>query len=296
MLKILDGRDGLSWSLVAPNAAEVLVAGTQGGDALARGWALTSKPLIAVYEGGAARPMTPYTLHHPFRVMQLLGVLEDVDHALGGAAPEAPRAKAAANHAAWTFAESLRLLARTSAAGNLYVAGSGAESVFVRDDLSVYHASADVVRRLPCQALELPALTLSSAKPPPNFESRPVPELAWFSGWHAAETPGPWIEHSATYRLRRWPDFGLLRGTRDQLALAALLTHGRYSRARLIEVSGQPASTVDRFLNACAVAGVLASTGDAAVPAENAATFIASSAARFGELIRGLRSRLGLTG
>lgn len=297
MLKILDGRDGLSWTLVAPDAAEVLIAGTQGGDAFARSWALSNKPLIAVYEGASARPMTPYTLHHPFRVMQLLGVLEDIDHALGGAAPEVPRTKiAAANHTAWNFVESLRLLARTSAAGNLHVAGAGAERVFVRDDLSVYHASAEIVQRLRRQALELPALALSNDKPPTHFESRPVFELAWFSGWHAVDTPAPWIEHNATYRLRRWPDFGLLRGTREQLALAALLTHGSCSRARLIEVSGQPASTVDRFLNACALAGVLASTGDAAVPAENASTFIASSAAKLGGLIRGLRSRLGLAG
>lgn len=295
MLRILDGRGGVSWSLVAPDVADVLIAGTQGSDSVARHWALTEKPLIAVYEGGAARPMTPYTLHHPFRVMQLLGVLDDVDQAMGGPISECARAKPV-NGIAWSFSESLRLLARGSAAGNLHVAGSGAERVFVRDDLTVYHASPQTIQRLTRQPLELPALVLGRDAPPVHFESRPVFELAWFTGWHAADTPAPWIEHNASYRLRRWPDFGLLRGTRDQLALAALLTHASYSRVRLIEVSRQPASTVDRFLNACALAGVLASTGDAAMPADSAGTFIASSAARLGGLIRGLRSRLGLTG
>jgi len=293
MLKILDGRGGVSWSLVPPEAAEVLIAGTHGDELVARRWAKTDKPLVAVYEGAAARPMTPYTLHHPFRVMQLLGVLDDIDQALGGG-HDAARARGAAG-TLWSFAESLRLLARSSASGNLHVAGEGAQRVFVRDDLSVYHAGADTVRRLVGHSLELPALRLAKESPPADFVCRPVFELAWFTAWHASEALAPWMDANAVHRLRRWPDFGLLRGTREQLALAALLTHASYSRARLIEASHQPAANVDRFLNACALAGVLASAGEAAPAAEPAGTFIAASAARLGGLIRGLRSRLGLT-
>lgn len=294
MLKILDGRGGLSWSLVAPEDAEVLIAGTHGDELVARRWAKTDKPLVAVYEGAAARPMTPYTLHHPFRVMQLLGVLDDIDQALGGTAQDTARGRSAAG-TLWTFAESLRLLARSSAGGNLHVAGEGAQRVFVRDDLSVYHAGADTVRRLVGHSLELPALRLASEGPPADFVCRPVFELAWFTAWHASDALAPWVDANALYRLRRWPDFGLLRGTREQLALAALLTHASYSRAQLIQSSRQPAANVDRFLNACALAGVLASAGEAAPAAEPAGTFIAASAARLGGLIRGLRSRLGLT-
>ncbi|HVH36772.1 MAG TPA: hypothetical protein VM847_21955 [Tahibacter sp.] len=55
MLKILDGRGGVSWSLVPPEAAEVLIAGTHGDELVARRWAKTDKPLVAVYEGAAAR-------------------------------------------------------------------------------------------------------------------------------------------------------------------------------------------------------------------------------------------------
>jgi hypothetical protein len=294
MLKILDGRGGLSWTLAAPDDAEVLIAGAHGDDLAARRWARTDKPVIAVYEGAAARPMTPYTLHHPFRVMQLLGVLDEVDQALSGPAPDTSRACAAVE-GSFDFAESLRRLARSSAAGNLHAAGESAARVFVRDDLSAYYASAETAQRLTRAALPLPALRLASDEPPPGFVCRPVFELAWFTGWHAADAPAPWLDRHATYRLRRWPDFGLLRGTRDQLALAALLTHASYGRARLVELSQQTESAVDRFLNACALSGVLATTTEIAPATDGAGAFIANSAARLGGLIRGLRSRLGLT-
>lgn len=293
MLKILDGRGGVSWSLVAPDAADVLIAGTHGSDSVARHWAATAKPLIAVYDGAAVRPVAPYALRHPFRVMQLLDVLEDIDQALCKTAAEGTRLKPVSG-AVWSFPESLRQLARGGTPGGFHVAGSGAERVFVRDDLSVYHASPQTVQRLAREPLELPALTFCRDTPPVHFETRPMFELAWFSGWHAADTLAPWIKQNVSYRLRRWPDFGMLRGARDQLALAAILTRTSCSRAQLIKISGQPAPAVDRFLNASALSGVLTSTGDAAVPAESAGTFIANSAARLGGLIRGLRSRLGL--
>lgn len=293
MLRILDGRGGLSWALTAPDDADVLIAGTHAEEAASQRWALTDKPVIAVYEGGAARPLTPYTLHHPFRVMQLLGVLDEVDQALGGASVEVTRPRGVVDPSL-SFAESLRLLARGSAHGNLHRAANGRDIVFVRDDLSAYYAAADTVQRLTQQPMELPALAPSGEPVPPHFICRPVFELAWFTGLHGGDALAPWVEREALHRLRRWPDFGLVRGARAQLALAALLTHASHTRNRLIEVSRQPAAQVDRFLNASALAGVLASSGEAAPPAAAGPTLIAASAARLGVLIRGLRARLGL--
>lgn len=294
MIRIVDGRGGVSWLLTAPEEADVLLSGAHAGEEVMQRWASTTKPLIAVYEGAAARPMTLYTLHHPFRVMQLLGVLDDVDLALAGSAHGESKPVPAIGEACWGFAESLRLLSRGSAGGQYYAAGHGSERVFVRDDLAAYHAGPETVRRLGRAALDLPALALSGATPPPHFECRPVFELAWFTALHGPETPAPWLDRNASHRLRRWPDFGRLRGTRDQLALAALLTHGSYSRARLIEVSRQPAGHVDRFLNACALSGVLHSTSEQVAANDSQGNFVSHSAARLGGLIRGLRSRLGL--
>lgn len=300
MLKIVDGRGGVSWLLAAPEEADVLLSGTHAGEETVQRWASTTKPLIAVYEGTAARPMTPYTLQHPFRVMQLLGVLDDVDLALAGNGHTHGHGEAKLAHAigeaCWGFAESLRLLARGSAGGQYYAAGHGSERVFVRDDLAAYHAGPETVRRLGRAALDLPALKLSGDAPPSHFDCRPVFELAWFTAMHGPETPAPWLDRNAAHRLRRWPDFGRLRGTRDQLALAALLTHGSYNRSRLIEVSRQSAGHVDRFLNACALSGVLHSSTEQVAANDSHGNFVSHSAARLGGLIRGLRSRLGLAG
>jgi hypothetical protein len=291
MLRILDGRGNVSWQLAEPTDADVMIAGAQTDDSAAQRWARTDKPLIAVCEGAAARPLTPYSLQHPFRVMQLLGVLDDVDQALGGAETARPRA---IGDACWAFAGSLRLLARSSASGHLHAAGSGEARIYVRDDLSTYHTLPETARRLARQAHDLPALRPCEEPLPGGLVARPVFELAWFTCLHGAETLAPWLDAHASHRLRRWPDFGLVRGSRDQLALAALLTHGAYSRARLIEASQQPPGRIDRFLNACALTGVL--TSEPAAVAETGSTFIAHSAARLGGLIRGLRLRLGLTG
>jgi hypothetical protein len=269
----------------------VLMAGPHGCDLQAQRWARTEKPLIAVYEGHALRPMTPYTLHHPFRVMQLLSVLDEVEQVLAGAPAEAGRNAAVGSD--WGFAESLRRLSRCTARGELHAAGSGTTRVYVRDDISVYHASPDMCQQLRSNAPVLPALKLTSEAPPAVFECRPAFELAWFSGLHGPAVLAPWLDASAAYRLRRWPDFGLVRATRAQLALAALMTHAAHTRARLVQLSKQSAAEVDRFLNACAMAGVLVGTSEN-VQVADTATFITSSAARLGGLIRGLRSRLGL--
>ena len=293
MLKVLNGHASANWTVSAPEEADVLIAGPHGGDGEAQRWARTEKPLIAVYEGAALRPLTPYTLHHPFRVMQLLAVLDEIEQVLISAPTET--ARGAAVDPDWNFAESLRHLSRCTARGELHAAGSGPARIYVRDDISVYYASREMCSRLRSHAPVLPSLRLTSEQPPVAFESRPAFELAWFAGLHGPATLAPWLDAHAAYRLRRWPDFGLVRATRSQLALAALLTHAAHTRTRLVQLSQQSADAVDRFLNACAMAGVLVGTSES-TPVAETSTFITSSAARLGGLIRGLRNRLGLAG
>lgn len=293
MLKVLNGHASADWVVSVPEDADVLMAGPHGGDLEAQRWARTEKPLIAVYEGSALRPLTPYTLHHPFRVMQLLAVLDEVEQVLARA--PAGAARGATADPDWSFAESLHRLSRCTARGDLHAAGSGISRIYVRDDISVYYASREMCSQLRSHAPLLPALKPTAEQPPDSFECRPAFELAWFAGLHGPATPAPWLDVRAAYRLRRWPDFGMVRATRAQLALAALLTHAAHTRTRLVQLSQQPPAAVERFLNACAMAGVLVATSEA-VPVAETGTFITSSAARLGGLIRGLRNRLGLAG
>lgn len=291
MLKIVDGRSGVAWALADPEQADVLLVGDHSDAPVVERWAQTDKPLIAVHEGRRARPMTPYTLRHPFRVMQLLGVLDDVEHAMEAAPAES--ARGARGTTPWSFAESLRAVMRGAGRGRLYAAGYGEATVFVRDDGATYCASPASVERLAREWLPLPALESAVGRVPDGYVSRPLFELAWFAGWHGPPGLAPWLEPHGSYHLRRWPDFGLVRAGRAQLAMAAALTRGEADRARLCGIARQQASEVDRFLNACSLAGLLVCNGETAHVQQG---YLAASAARFGGLIRGLRLRLGLAG
>lgn len=288
MLKIVDGRALSTWSLSAPDDADVLMAGVDANEPVIERWARTEKPLIAVHHGNEARPMTPFTLQHPFRVMQLLGVLDEVERTLE-TAPSTTSARVTPTQTAWAFCESLRLLSRRSACGQRYSAVGPDAMVFVQDDMSAYYISLQALHRLRRGVLRLPALQIDTENLPNDFARRPVFELAWFSGLHEGAGLAPWLEPHAAFHLRRWPDFGMLRATRQDLTLAAMLSQGSYTREALVQSTQRPLSDIDRFISACATAGILASnahgTGSSALP---------SAPTRFGGLIRSLRRHLGL--
>lgn len=295
MLKVLDGRSSAAWELTTPERAEVLMAGTHSNEPAIERWARTDKPMIAVYEGGTARPVGVHTLCHPFRVFQLLGVLDEVERTLATTPPPVANAPATVErlHAGWAFAESLRRLARTTASGRLYAATGAYGTLFVQDDLSGYFAGTDLIQQLARHYVELSPLEHAHEPPPGSHLRRPVLELAWFSGLNGPAGLAPWLDRHAHHRLRRWPDFGLVRGTREQLALSAALSRDAYTVERLAQATQQSPVQVERFLNACSMAGILASTTEA--PAHEPAPAALAAVSRFGNLIRGLRRRLGLS-
>ncbi|HVJ62347.1 MAG TPA: hypothetical protein VM555_06500 [Tahibacter sp.] len=289
MLKILDGRAAAAWELSTPERAEVLMAGAHSNEPAIAHWARTDKPMIAVYEGGSVRPVGTHTLCHPFRVMQLLGVLDDIERALVTPVRTAPPIEQL--HPGWAFAESLRRLTRCTATGRLYASASAFGTLFVKDDLSAYFIGADLWPQFTQRHVELSALEGTAERAPEGHARRPVLELAWFSGLNGPAGLAPWLDRRAGHRLRRWPDFGLVRGTRDQLALSAALSQNALTLEQLAQTTRQPQAQVERFLNACSMAGILASAIDATAPAPVAPP----PPSRFGNLIRGLRQRLGLS-
>lgn len=294
MLKIVEGKATAGWSLASPDQADVLMAGTHATDPVVESWARTDKPLIAVHEGSTTvRRMTPFSLSHPFRVMQLLSLLDDVERSLEDRSGEAPRGSAATQ--TWAFAESLRRMTRHTATGALHIAHCALGRVYVRDDMSTCHMAAGLLPLLQREHLPLAALEPYSGALPEGLVSRPVFELAWYSGIHGPGELAPWLDAAATYRLRRWPDFGAVRGTREQLALAAQLTRAPAQRGALVQRTGQSLAAIDRFLNACSMAGILSASQEASHAAAAPRPHTAP-ASRLGGFIRGLRLRLGLTG
>ena len=290
MLKIVDGMSQAEWRVSAPDDADVLMAGIDAREAVVERWARTQKPLIAVHESREERPMTPFTLCHPFRVTQLLGVLDDVERSLDSSPvpPVALPAKTAPPP--WAFAESLRSLSQCSADGHRYAAASLDGTVFVPDDLSAYYIDPGSLERLRRGELRLPPLRQDTSMIPADFLRRPVFELAWFIGLHESASLAPWLDVDAAYRLSCWPDFGMVSGTHEHLALAALLAREAQQREPLAQMTNQPLAGVDRFLNACTMAGLLDSS-----PGSTARAAGGPAALRFGSLLRNLGQRLGLT-
>ena len=77
MLKIIDGRSSVHWDQSIPDDADVLMVACDKQEQTRRS-DLSDKPCIVVYPNTYDRPASTFSLPHPFRVMQLLDVLDDV--------------------------------------------------------------------------------------------------------------------------------------------------------------------------------------------------------------------------
>jgi len=77
MLKIIDGRSSVHWDQSVPGDADVLMVACDQQEQT-RQTDLSDKPCIVVYPTTRDRPASTFTLPHPFRVMQLLDVLDEV--------------------------------------------------------------------------------------------------------------------------------------------------------------------------------------------------------------------------
>lgn len=118
---------------------------------------------------------------------------------------------------------------------------------------------------------------------------RPLDELLWLLGLHAApDTYPPWLAEESLL-LRQWPDMGRLGAARAHMALCALMARQPQRCADLAVATAQPLSQVLAFAHACALTGLL----ERHRPAQIAAP---SMARRVSGLFRSMRSALGMGG
>ncbi len=76
------------------------------------------------------------------------------------------------------------------------------------------------------------------------------------------------LDADQSYRLTRWPDFGLIGRRSSDLKCTALLTHKSMTPRELVAATGFSESRINGFLNACALCGLL----EQAQPASSTAT------------------------
>lgn len=286
MLKVVSGRSKAEWSLAKAADADVMIAASDGDPALFSAWGASGKPVVLVIDDRGSWPPAPFVLRHPFRVMQLLSILDDV------AEQYHPTSSiATVDREAWAAAESLRQCMSHAGGADWYCArGVGHGIVWVGRG----SAYADIATQAALREHGIGRGTFAPANAP-SPEARPFPlcDLAWFVGLHCGDGLSPWLAADGGYRLRRWPDFGRVGVTTGLLELCAYATTRAWTPAMLALATGQPLVDVHRFLNAASLAGLLVVThaGNAEAPASRNSDIPGG----WRRLLGGLRRRLGLT-
>ncbi len=284
MLKVIDGRAKASWQSGSIERADVLIAHGNCDPRILSAWAASGKPTVLVIDDRCSWPPAQFVLRHPFRVMQLLAMLDDVAEHL-----RAPQAPVAVEQSHWAAAESLRRLMSNAGERGWQMAQDADARVWIGDGQA--HALPTTLQRLRCGRIALGAFGPTDETPPDGAQRLPVCDVAWFVGLHGATGLAPWLVGDASYRLRRWPDFGRLGVHPDLIELSAIAAARAGTPAALAQRSGLATVDVHRFLAAASLAGLLATAARVeAVPAVAVAPAPASGWARFvGDLRRHLR-------
>jgi hypothetical protein len=260
MLKVVDGRSSASWQPSDFDHADVLLAHAGSDPAQLVAWVKTGKPVVMVVDERSSRPPSPFVLQYPFRVMQLLSMLDDVVEHMGHSTVRAVDADSV-----WGAAESLRLLMSHAGARNWHMAqGDGGATIWVGDGQA--RATPGTITRLRTWRLAVGSFHTTSEAPPANVQPFALCDAAWFVGMNGPHELAPWLLPDAAYRLRRWPDFGRLGATHNVIELSALLAVCAHTPASLAEASELASAEVNRFLTAASLACLLTSAPRAEAP------------------------------
>lgn len=289
MLDVLVGRMSCAWELVdSIHDADVVVTGDPGR--LVPPPALNGKRIVAISESVDVRlrQYTPYVLTHPFRVMQVLAILDEVAEDLKR--PELHIVRGP-EIGCWDFAESVRALAGGIASLTWHRAHTteGGE-VLVTGNLQGFACEGGVYEQVRSGSTRLSRLSVATMQGiAARYVRRPFAELLWHNAWHASTTLAPWLDSGACFRIREWPDFGVIAPTRQQLQLVAAMAHRAFSRAQLTRLAEAETSEVDRLLNALSLCDLLGVEKNLAAPGRAAAPLPGFLRVALGSLRRSLK-------
>ncbi|MCB1552791.1 MAG: hypothetical protein KDJ14_03195 [Xanthomonadales bacterium] len=293
MMDVLRGRTRSTWISGEPDRADLVFLGAHGSEHEARDLEHV-RHVVRVARSGTGTAGFAMHMDYPFRVFQLLSVLQEIDQDVADRAPQ-DTPNEAPDDPDWMLFDALHRLSTRQGSGRWLSTGADdTEVLFVRDDLREYVATQGMLAAV--EAGELPHRRLQpSPEPPIELPRRDASRLLWTVGLRAGRGElSPTLDAATHYRLSAWPDFGRLRAEPTHLRLCALLAAQAYRPSELIAQlgGGAQARQVHRFLNACAASGLLCIdrpvAGRGAVPSNEA------SVGFVGGLVARLRQRLGL--
>lgn len=277
MLWVFRGTLRSEWKLSPPAEADVIVlhhaeAATQGAV-----WKTKGKVIVVLSTDKQVKPTHEHTLVYPFPATQVMGLLERLDVQLGGgvAANEEraypkTRPLAYTTDSQWAFVDAIKTV-RDARNPDIWLEIRDADAglMCVRGDGEWYQARESVRESLRNGSLSHLGLFLDKAVVLPPGTTTHGDELAWFAGYYASVMLAPWLNTVAVYRLKRWPDFGLLRtsdGTQlaSQLRVVACLDAQPSAFEALSQRARVSHEQLARTLNALSVCGLLEEVRDAA--------------------------------
>ncbi|KGD66440.1 hypothetical protein Y5S_00107 [Alcanivorax nanhaiticus] len=298
MLKIMNGRSSVEWMQAEPEDADVLMVANEDSAACQQ-WQESNKPCIVIYHNNEQKPSAPYTLSHPFRVMQLINILEDVSATLGGsqqdsakvAPSETPVPNPATAGQENDFSASLYQAVTGKNKEALYQAQSAKGSLFVSPSAGAYFIQEPLFNEVRHKTVALSALKPAANTDLSAYIRRPIAELAWMTAQLASTLP-EWLPKDGNFRLKRWPNVRSAKNNRAYLSMSALMTKQPCRREQLAAHAGCEQQQVDRFLSACAMSDLLVCEAGTAAPTRSP---MSDEPRRLGSFIQGLRHRLGLS-
>ncbi len=293
MLKVVEGRSIASWSDSALDRADVMVAHASGNAELIERWGRSGKPMVMVVDDRHSWAPTPFTLHHPFRVMQLLTLLDDVARSIDPKASRAPAPKAVTGDPSWKAAAAFHdAMASASEKSRYRMQARCGTTLWISSGRA--HVLPEAMAALRSANLEWHDFVPTEEPPPSGAASMPISDAGWHIGLSMRAGLAPWLNASAAYRLRRWPDLGRLGRTTGMMAMTAVLASRACTSAQLAQEADQPSAAAVRLLNAASLAGLLA-VESAAVAAPPVSATPAPAARRgWMKLVGDLRRHLGL--
>lgn len=287
MLDLLGGRCRGHWRIGGIASAQVLMFSAAADESELAAWKASGKPWIALTHHDDDPTTASHVLQRPIRVFPLLNLIKEIEEEAGFLGQVAtvtiePRELPPR----WRFADQLRTLGLGAGHGEWYSAGP----LLVSDDGRQFAASSDVLAQLREGRFEPAPLGARCAHPPVGMPLHPIEELAWWIGWWSdAQQLAPWLDAGMQFRLRHWPDFGLIPVARSTLRLAALSAQKLWTLPQLVDTGVAGRGEVVRFVNAMSVSGLLVTHAAPPRPAPPPKPGLVAG------LLRGLRLRLGLT-
>jgi len=102
------------------------------------------------------------------------------------------------------------------------------------------------------------------------------------------------IDPDSRYRLRRWPNFGVLGRSSTDMRCASMLLQRELSPLELATSLGLPISHIGSFINASALCGLLTEAPASAASHERASRASADTGRRFGRVLQRLRDAFAI--